>query len=225
MQRKLLASTALTTSTTLITGAALAANLPLKAPPAPAVIPFSWTGCYVGLNAGGASTSIDHTLAVPPAEPGFGTFGSSGRESSFIGGGQLGCNWQFDPKWVLGLEGDFNWLKATRNHTFAFGIPDEDTVAPLGTSLRWLSTVRTSFGYAWDRSLLYATGGLAIGRVTSSASANLDVGDTSSGAIFSGSSSATPDRMGRRPRLCLRVYRPALWKTGISAFRSGQCQL
>jgi outer membrane immunogenic protein len=197
MRRNLLASTALTTST-LVTGAALAANLPLKAPPAPAVIPFSWTGCYVGLNAGGAATSIDHSLAVPPVETGFGTLGSSGRESSFIGGGQLGCNWQFDPKWVLGLEGDFNWLKAKRSQNFAFGqastpttFSDEDSVASLGTSLRWLSTIRARFGYAWERSLLYATGGLAIGRVTSSASMNLDVGDTTSGAIFSGSSSTT----------------------------------
>jgi outer membrane immunogenic protein len=198
MRRNLLASTALTTSTTLITGAALAANLPLKAPPAPAPIPFSWTGCYVGLNAGGASTSIDHGLALA-FEDGARSqaFSSSGRESSFTGGGQLGCNWQFDPKWVLGLVGDFDWLKATRSHTFAFnssnlsGASDEDTVAPLGTSLRWLGTVRTSFGYAWERSLLYATGGLAFGRVTSSASVNFDVGDTSNGAILSGSYGAT----------------------------------
>jgi outer membrane immunogenic protein len=188
MRRNLLASTALTTSTTLITGAALAANLPLKAPPPPAAIPFSWTGCYVGLNAGGTSINVDHSLAVPT----IGTFDSGGRSGGFIGGGQVGCNWQFDPKWVVGLEGDINYLRAKRSQNFAFSAPggsDEDTVAPLGTRVRWLSTVRVSFGYAWERSLLYATGGLAIGRVESSTSVHVDADDN--GPIFSGSSAAT----------------------------------
>jgi outer membrane immunogenic protein len=93
---------------------------------------------------------------------------------------------------VLGLEGDINYLKATRHQTFAFtptGGSDEDTVATLGTRVRWLSTVRVSFGYAWERSLLYATGGLAIGRVESSTSVHVDADDN--GPIFSGSSAAT----------------------------------
>src|SRR5262249_11291468 len=66
IRRSLLASTALTTSTTLVTGAALAADLPVKAPRAPPPAPFSWTGCYVGGNAGAAWTSIDQSLTTAP---------------------------------------------------------------------------------------------------------------------------------------------------------------
>jgi len=100
MRRNLLASTAFTTST-LVTGAALAADMAVKAPP-PAPIPFSWTGCYVGGNAGWASTSIDQSAAVPTAglsssQRSF-AYDSSGRDNSFIGGVQAGCNLQFDPK-------------------------------------------------------------------------------------------------------------------------------
>jgi outer membrane immunogenic protein len=167
LQRKLFASTALTTSATLVTGAALAANLPLKAPPAPAPAPFSWTGCYTGGNAGGAWTQIDESLTTAPPFPAP-TSQSSGSDTSFTGGGQLGCNWQFNPSWVGGLEGDSNYIHASRTqHGNILGRGGEDTVRT--TTLKWLATVRGRFGYAWGPSLLYATGGLALGGVNSSA--------------------------------------------------------
>jgi outer membrane immunogenic protein len=188
MRRNMLATTALTTSATLVTGAALAANLnlPVKAPPAPPPPQLSWNGCYIGGNAGGAWTSIDQsvTTASPFAVT---TFDSSGRDTSFTGGGQLGCNWQVNPNWVAGLEGDINYLHASRSQTFNFrGTGGEDTVQT--TQLRWLATVRGRFGYAWGPSLLYATGGLALGDVKSSVTAT-DVG--SALVTFAGSSSET----------------------------------
>jgi outer membrane immunogenic protein len=167
MRRNLLASTAMTTSTALLAGAAWAADLPVKALPAPVNARFSWTGCYVGVNAGGASTRIDQDFTVP----GVTAFDSSGRDSSFTGGGQLGCNYQFDPNWVVGIEGDFNYLRGNRNQDFSFLFgTGEDSFGTQQTSLRWLATVRGRFGYAWDRWFLYATGGLAIGDVKSSLS-------------------------------------------------------
>src|SRR5438067_2091057 len=166
MRRNLLATTALATSTTLVTGAALAANLPVKARPAPPPAPFSWTGCYIGGNAGGASTQIDESVTTAPPFR-IATSESSGRDTSFTGGGQLGCNWQFNPSWVGGLEGDINYIHASRTqHNNILGSPGEDTVRT--TSLRWLATVRGRFGYAWGPSFLYATGGLALGGVNSS---------------------------------------------------------
>ena len=48
------------------------------------------------------------TLVVP----GEAAFSSSERDTSFTGGGQLGCNWQLDPNWVVGVEGDFNYLRS-----------------------------------------------------------------------------------------------------------------
>lgn len=166
-------------------GAAWAADLPMKAPPPPMKAPFSWTGCYAGVNAGGASTKIDHDVAVSSAV----TFDSSGRDSSFTGGGGLGCNYQFDPNWVVGLEGDINYLHASRNQNLAFRFVSEDTIATQESSLRWLATFRGRFGYAWDRWFFYGTGGLAIGDVKSSVSAR----STNSGnpPVLAGSYSST----------------------------------
>jgi outer membrane immunogenic protein len=183
VRRNFLASTALTTSSTLIAGAALAADLPLKAPPLPTAAPFSWTGCYVGANAGGGWVSTDESVTT--AAPFLRTFDSSGRDTSFTGGGQLGCNWQFDPSWVVGLEGDINYIHASRSQSFRFR--GEDTVQQ--TRLRWLATVRGRFGYAWGPSYLYATGGLALGDVNSSVIVTSVTNPTH--ISYSGSSSAT----------------------------------
>jgi outer membrane immunogenic protein len=193
MRRNFLASTALTTSSALAAGAAFAADMAVKAPPRPAPIPFSWTGCYIGGNAGGAWTHSDESLTS--ADPySVVTVDSSGHVTGFIGGGQLGCNWQFNSSWVVGLEGDINYIHASRTQHGAIvgvagpGSPGEDTVRSI--SLRWLATVRGRFGYAWGQSFLYATGGLALGRVkSSSALTDADGGDAN--IIFAGSQSAT----------------------------------
>ena len=75
--------------------------------------PFTWTGFYIGVNAGGiwGSGSVSSTLfanGFPVLEntwPG-GNFG--GSQSGFIGGGQAGDNWQTG-QFVLGVETDFDW--------------------------------------------------------------------------------------------------------------------
>jgi outer membrane immunogenic protein len=196
MRRNFLASTALTASGTLVTGAVFAADMAVKAPPRPAPIPFSWTGCYIGGNAGGAWTQSDDSLTTAPFFSVV-TVESSGHATSFTGGGQLGCNWQFNPSWVAGLEGDINYIHASRTQhgaipgIFGPGSPagaGEDTVRTI--SLRWLATVRGRFGYAWGQSFLYATGGLALGGVKSS-SALTDADGIDASTIFAGSQSAT----------------------------------
>jgi len=169
MRPNLFASTALTTSTVFMAGTVWAADLPVKAPSAPpAKARFSWNGCYVGLNAGAASNHIDQNVEIP----GVATFGSGGHNTSFTGGGQVGCNLQFDPNWVVGLEGDISYLNGKRSQSFGYRFSGEDTVGSQDTTLRWLATLRGRFGYAWDRWFLYGTGGLAIGDVKSSVSAS-----------------------------------------------------
>jgi outer membrane immunogenic protein len=184
----LLTSTALTASAVVASGPAGAADfrMPVKAPPL--VVPFSWTGCYVGVNFGGLSHRLRHrvdiaaTIDTPPF-----TFESTHRDSDFIVGGQIGCNYQFASSWVLGLEGDINYADAGRSSGFAF-FTGEDTVGSQSTRLRWLSTVRGRLGPTWGRAFLYVTGGLAIGKVESSVSATTFVGiDTT----FAGSVSQT----------------------------------
>jgi outer membrane immunogenic protein len=64
-------------------------------------IPFSWTGCFAGVHAGGAfSDDKIHSS---------GDFSSAG----FIGGGQVGCDYQFAPAWVVGVEGRAAWASLT----------------------------------------------------------------------------------------------------------------
>jgi len=75
------------------------ADLPVKAPPAIAAAPvlFSWTGCYVGGHVGSV-VSEDRTTNVLGNSIGFSSTG-------FVGGGQIGCDYQFAAGWVAGVEG------------------------------------------------------------------------------------------------------------------------
>ncbi|TAL60114.1 MAG: porin family protein, partial [Legionella sp.] len=87
------------------------------------------------------------------------------KNSSFIGGGQVGANYQFN-NYVLGLEGDFDYAKfnAHRNVT-AIITPTVSINVNEHASTDWLSTVRARIGYASNAWFLYGTGGLAIAKV------------------------------------------------------------
>jgi hypothetical protein len=80
-------------------GLAEAADMPVKAPPlisAPVpAIPFSWTGIYVGGNAGG-SVGTWHAVSNTPIFE-INSFTSSPRLVGAVGGAQVGFNWQFAP--------------------------------------------------------------------------------------------------------------------------------
>ena len=185
MRSKLLATSALTSSTALAAGAALAADMPLKAPPMAPL--FSWTGCYLGLNAGGASVKLGQQIAIP----GVISIDNGGRESSFIGGGQVGCNWQFDPQWVVGIEGAVDYLNASRTGAFRFRFAGEDTTGAQTAKMRWLTTVVARLGYAWGRTLVYGMGGVAIGDADSALTAVRRNGAAIARAQFAGSFSET----------------------------------
>ena len=146
-----------------------------KAPPPP---PFSWTGLYVGGNAGwlqleenGYPLCLDPTGAMQglgcDIVPG-GQMGANG----FFGGGQAGYNWQAG-RLVLGIEADMQGvsLKASENIPGPFAIvsPFPISTGPASfaatESVTWLGTLRGRFGVAFDRLLIYMTGGLAMGGV------------------------------------------------------------
>jgi outer membrane immunogenic protein len=164
MQRlasKLLGSAALA-GLSLHTGAQ-AADLPAR-PVAPtpyvaAVPAFTWTGFYVGVNAGygfGNSGGFN--------DPTYGTVtGPSGGNGGFVGGGQVGFNYQLTPGsgFVFGLEADLQAAKLGSNSaTYVIGsTPYYD----VGSSLDWFGTVRGRLGYAFDRLLVYGTAGFAYG--------------------------------------------------------------
>src|SRR5215471_10604661 len=81
----------------LLSSSAFAADLPIRKAPPPLPIPvYNWTGFYIGGNLGGAWE--DTTLT----DSHFGVSFSNNR-SGFIGGGQIGYNWQVSPQFVLGV--------------------------------------------------------------------------------------------------------------------------
>ncbi|ESZ26513.1 porin [Mesorhizobium sp. L2C066B000] len=112
-------------------------------------IPYSWTGFYVGANAGGAFGDIDGDF--------IGISGSADI-SNFTGGVLVGANYQYG-QWVLGIEGDINYL----------GFKDEFSPGAGGliaqARLDAFGTIRGRVGYAFDRWLPYVTAGVAMGNV------------------------------------------------------------
>src|SRR5262245_28424338 len=82
-------------------GPAIAADLSVKAPIKPPPPVLSWTGCFIGANVGGGWADKDYfdPLAAPPENN-----LSGHRASGAIGGGQVGCDYQFG-RWVVGVEG------------------------------------------------------------------------------------------------------------------------
>src|SRR5262249_43685645 len=82
--------------------AAHSADLAVKAPPPPPVPVFSWTGFYVGANIGGAWAHNDWT------DTRFLTNFNNNNNGVFIGGGQMGANYQIG-NFVIGAEWDFDW--------------------------------------------------------------------------------------------------------------------
>jgi outer membrane immunogenic protein len=143
---------------------ALAADLPppYVAPPprapamyVPVVPPYSWGGFYIGGNLGAAwnsGGSVSDTFGS--------TFTGSGQTTKFIGGGQVGWNYEFYSGVVIGAEAMFDWLPNTTN-TFNVtgGGPALGSTASATLNSRWLTTVTGKLGYAWNTVLLYGKGG------------------------------------------------------------------
>ncbi len=196
MRRALLASVSvIALSSSLVE----AADMPVKAPAMPAVLP-SWTGFYIGLNAGYAWGKSDPTLTGNPnASPlSLGAPLSPTphlRPSGFIGGGQVGYNWQ-SGQWLFGAEIDFSGLNAKDDASASpfFQFKGPSRTISWSSRYDWLFTARLRGGYLiapnW---LVYITGGLAVTHVkdsvacTSSAVApGGSCGSTAQGSSISG---------------------------------------
>ncbi|MGD0150381.1 MAG: outer membrane protein [Xanthobacteraceae bacterium] len=146
---------------------ARAADLPPPAAPPPrapvAYIPaapaFSWTGFYIGLNAGYAFGQSNWTSPMGST----GWFDVNGP----LAGGTIGGNYQIG-QIVVGAESDFDWqnVKGTLiggNCTLPGAVP-----ASCRSASNWLGTFRARIGFAMDRVLLYATGGGAVANIKAS---------------------------------------------------------
>jgi len=142
-----------------------------------AAAPFSWTGLYVGVNAGYAWANDDVALnglggaAWNPYYPD--PFRKRDLDGSgFSGGAQIGYNYQLNTL-VIGIEADISKTDLDRSLTTNGPGPGDPYNLHLRQELDWLATVRGRLGFTpTHRSLVYVTGGWAIGRV--SATSNLD---------------------------------------------------
>jgi outer membrane immunogenic protein len=168
-------------STVAFTQIASAADMPVKAPvyKAPVVAPYNWTGFYFGANGGYAwrNRSASFTPADPAAAALFGVgIGTPLPNSNFdikggFGGIQLGYNWQFYSKWVVGLETDLDFGNIKGSGTSSNILPLPQNLFDTGTAtvsehIKWFGTVRARLGYlVTSEFLLYGTGGFAYGRV------------------------------------------------------------
>jgi outer membrane immunogenic protein len=152
--------------------AAKAADMPMKAPPMRVVqpVPFSWTGFYVG---GSAGLISQNTVGTDLGDGSGGAFWNTAGDQygipgiSGLVGVNVGYNYQLSNNIVLGIEADIAWSGLNNSYnTTSYGLNCEGgCTLSVGSKLEALGTVRARIGYAFDRALLYATGGLAFGKV------------------------------------------------------------
>ncbi|HKS84675.1 MAG TPA: outer membrane protein [Pseudolabrys sp.] len=136
--------------------------MPTKAPMV--MPPYNWTGFYVGLNAGGSWGHQDNTLVTIT---GVNLLSNSDRIDGFIGGGQIGYNWQ-SGQWVFGVEADIQGSAQKGDGTFTLPPIVGALVVPglsatYSDKLEWFGTARARVGWAFDRWMPYVTGGWAFG--------------------------------------------------------------
>lgn len=155
--------------------AASAADL-YKAPPPPPPPAWSWQGIYLGLNGGGAEGTTDWQYTNPPFHY------ANHSDKGGLYGVTFGYNWQFVPWLVTGVEWDWD-----------MGPLDGNTACPnptfsCQTHITNIGTTRGRIGLAWDRLLVYGTGGIAWGDVTIQTVNLAGVPQAPSGTVTNGTS-------------------------------------
>jgi outer membrane immunogenic protein len=127
MKKFLLGTVALLAMGASASAADLAARPYTKAPAYVAAPIYNWTGFYIGGHVGGAFNG----------NSGFGGT-SDNSDGRFLGGLQVGADYQFAPNWVVGIEGQYSWVGS-----------------------KGLASVTGRLGYTWGPALLYVKGGWA----------------------------------------------------------------
>ncbi len=177
---KILRACVLTSSLLGIPAIAYAADMPVKAPPAPEPPPFSWTGLYIGGEVGGVWShgSLYDSL---------GFVNVSTSHDGFIGGGDVGFNYQFN-SFVLGVETNFDWtsLSATGPGVVVPGVGTLQASA----NTKWITTLAGRFGWAYNQWLFYGKAGVAwVGNTAT-------ITNLTTGASISGSNTRTGGLLG-----------------------------
>jgi outer membrane immunogenic protein len=145
---------------------AFAADVPMNSE-APFVPRFTWTGCYLGGQIGGGFAQKDITDPVALVQESFAPGSTTGITTANLSprgvliGGQIGCDYQFAPSWVVGIEGAAagSTMKGSSIVGLPAGNPDSALVE---AKTDFLTSVTARLGYAFDRVLVYGKGGAAM---------------------------------------------------------------
>jgi outer membrane immunogenic protein len=188
---------------TVAASAADIAPVVAKAPPPLAPVYDPWTGIYIGGNFGSGLANFDFsgtTTGTLKGKPFQETFNGSRSQHGWLGGGQIGINYEIMPRLVVGVEGDIDWSNI-KGSVSACSSKNADKLIDCATSAGKIDdfgTVRGRVGYVFDNLLVFGSGGFAWARETAS------VTETCNGAkcpkppsgvlaLNSASYSATPD--------------------------------
>jgi len=117
-----------------------------------------WSGFYIGLNAGGASSreclTVTNVAGSPVNQNSEGCHNATGG----LAGGQLGYRWQTAPNWVFGVEAQGDWANLKGSN------PSLTATTPYinQTKIDAIGLFTGQVGYAWNNVLLYVKGGAAV---------------------------------------------------------------
>jgi len=141
------------------TRSAIAADMPIKARPAPVPAPvvYNWTGLYVGVDGGWARANYTHDFNIS----GHYNFDAGDTfDYSHSGGivsGHIGYNWQVN-QLVIGIEGSIAKPWVSANDAISPFFPDTDRWS---SKVNWIATVTPRLGFAATNFLIYGKGGWA----------------------------------------------------------------
>ncbi|TDR88893.1 TonB-dependent receptor domain-containing protein [Enterovirga rhinocerotis] len=126
-----------------------------------------WTGLYAGFHLGHARAEMSGSVTTASGGPAPTSEAPGFVKNGTIGGAQIGFNYQFDNRVLVGIESDFTFLgkkgDATRTMATetaslaASGAIEADTQYKLD----WMTTLRGRVGYSFGRFMVYGTGGAA----------------------------------------------------------------
>src|ERR1700674_1895471 len=162
MKRLLLASTAL--GGLILAGPALAADLgPRPAykapPPIAAPVQFTWTGCHIGAHVGGGwGTKQWFDRGEPDVFDDI-SDNTSYTVNGILGGGQLGCDYQWGGPVVFGIEGSFAGTNIKGTGVTDLNTNTTGSGTTVDTKLDWLATLTARVGFTADHALIYVKGG------------------------------------------------------------------
>jgi outer membrane immunogenic protein len=154
---------------------AIAGSAAFAAEPPPVYVPpppiFTWTGIYIGGQIGYAwSNGNFNELVVDPITGTFINTSFGATPNGVIGGAHVGFNYQI-PGWnwfsssgvVIGLEGTADGTSLSNTAVAFFPVAFGGSTLTANTSADVQGSIRGRLGFAWDRVLIYGTGGVAFG--------------------------------------------------------------